>query len=205
MPNGRQHSSSQSRVIPQRTGSSCAENYKCHFQDEAQSAHWSYQQATIHPIVAYYKCQDCDAPMHQSIVIVSDDTKHDYHAMQHFINITNEHLLKEGIQISKQIHFLDGSPCQYKSKMNFADASHGELDFGFPIEKHFFGSRHGKGPCDGEIGVLKKSATSAVRSRRVIISDAFDLFNHGKETLTLPKVGADRHTHTRRTFLFVKH
>ena len=26
-----------------------AENYNCHFQDEAQSAHWSYNQATIHP------------------------------------------------------------------------------------------------------------------------------------------------------------
>ena len=105
------------------------ENYNCYFQDEAQSAHWSYQQATIHPIVAYYKCQDCDAPMHQSIVIVSDDTKHDYHAVQHFISITNEHLLEEGIQISKQIHFSDGSPCQYRSKLNFADASHGELDW----------------------------------------------------------------------------
>ncbi|KAJ8047473.1 hypothetical protein HOLleu_06479 [Holothuria leucospilota] len=31
-----------------------AENYNCHFQDEAQSAHWSYNQATVHPIVAYY-------------------------------------------------------------------------------------------------------------------------------------------------------
>ena len=115
--------------------------------------------------------------------------------MQHFVRITNEHLQDQGITIARQIHFSDGSPCQYKSKVNFADASHGQVDFGFPVEKHFFGSRHGKGPCDGEIGVLQKSA---------IISDALDLFNYGKGKLTLPKVDADRHSHTKRTFLYVK-
>ena len=181
-----------------------AENYNCHFQDEAQSAHWSYNQATIHPVVAYYRCQECNTPMHESVMIVSNDTKHDYHAVQHFVRITNEHLQDQGITIARQIHFSDGSPCQYKSKVNFADASHGQVDFGFPVEKHFFGSRHGKGPCDGEIGVLKKSAMGAVRSRQVIISDALDLFNYGKGKLTLPKVDADRHSHTKRTFLYVK-
>lgn len=33
-----------------------AENYRCTHQDEIQSAYYQYQQVTIHPIVAYYKC-----------------------------------------------------------------------------------------------------------------------------------------------------
>ena len=86
-----------------------AENYNCHFQDEAQSAHWSYNQATIHPVVAYYRGQECNTPMHESMTIVSNDTKHDYHAVQHFIRITTEHLQQQGISLSKQIHFSDGS------------------------------------------------------------------------------------------------
>ncbi|KAJ8018148.1 hypothetical protein HOLleu_44024 [Holothuria leucospilota] len=47
------------------------------------------------------------------------------------------------------------------------------------VEKHFFGSRHGKGPCDGEIGVLKRCAGNAVKSRQVIIADALISSNMG--------------------------
>ena len=41
-------------------------------------------------------------------MIVSNDTKHDYQAVQHFVRITNEHLQDQGISIAKQIHFSDG-------------------------------------------------------------------------------------------------
>ncbi|XP_033126388.1 uncharacterized protein LOC117124308, partial [Anneissia japonica] len=71
------------------------QNYNCHFQDEAQSAHWSYEQATIHPIVAYYRCPQCEQPMHESCIFISEDRKHDYHAVQHFITITNQHLVDQ--------------------------------------------------------------------------------------------------------------
>ncbi|XP_033107312.1 uncharacterized protein LOC117109171, partial [Anneissia japonica] len=61
---------------------------------------------------------------------------------------------------------------------------------------------HGKGPCDGEIGVVKKCANTAVRSRRFIIANAHDLFNFCKETLSLPK--EEDHVHMRRRFFYVK-
>lgn len=32
-----------------------AQNYRCEFQNEVQSAHWSYQQATVFPSVTYYR------------------------------------------------------------------------------------------------------------------------------------------------------
>ncbi|XP_071955998.1 uncharacterized protein [Antedon mediterranea] len=106
------------------------QNFNCHFQDEAQSAHWSYEQATIHPIVAYYKCLECGQPMHESCIFISDDRKHDYHAVQHFVNITNQHLVQQGLRINNQVQFSDGSPVQYKCKSSFSDASHGMQDFG---------------------------------------------------------------------------
>ena len=148
-----------------------AENYNCHFQDEAQSAHWSYNHATIHPVVAHYRCQECNAPMHESVMIVSNDTKHNYHAVQHFVRITNEHLIHQGISIAKQIHFSDGSPCQYKSKVNFADASHGQVDFGFPIEKHFFGRKTSNGKAHNEAWLR----TEVVMAERSVFSAAFPL------------------------------
>ena len=33
-----------------------AENFKCHFQDEAQGAHWGHAQVTLHASVASYRC-----------------------------------------------------------------------------------------------------------------------------------------------------
>jgi len=36
-----------------------AENYACVSQMEIQTAHWYHNQVTIHPIVAYYNCHQC--------------------------------------------------------------------------------------------------------------------------------------------------
>ncbi|XP_033755233.1 uncharacterized protein LOC117338131 isoform X1 [Pecten maximus] len=184
------------------------ENYACHHQDEAQGAHWHYEQVTMHPIVVYYRCQKegCDETVHESLVFITDDHKHDYHAVQHFIEKSNQYLLEEvGLDIHTEIHFSDGAPTQYKSKFNFVDMSMGQDDFGLNIEKHYFGSRHGKGPCDGEVGVLKRSATSAVK-RGEMISNAKDFFEYAKENLSLPKMTTDNsesHIHSKRIFFFV--
>lgn len=181
------------------------QNYNCHFQDEAQSAHWSYQQATIHPIVAYYHCPDdqCSEVTRESMVFISDDRSHDHKAVHHFVTLANEHISRQGVQINREIHFSDGAGSQYKNKSSFNDASYGVKDYGFPVEKHFFGSRHGKGPCDGEIGVLKKCAAVAVKGRQVIIRDAHDLFKYGQNFLSLPR-DVQEHSHAKRTFFFVR-
>ncbi|XP_062621147.1 uncharacterized protein LOC134282769 [Saccostrea cucullata] len=179
-----------------------AENYCCRHQDEAQSAHWTYEQVTIHPVVAYYKCteENCNENVRESVVFISEDHKHDYHLVQHFIAKTNEYLIQGvGLNIEKEIQFSDGAPTQYKSKYNFVDMSMCHEDFGFSVEKHFFGSRHGKGPCDGEAGVIKRSASLAVTTRGTIISNAEDFFNYSKNKLTI-----DGHSHSKRTFFFVK-
>ena len=89
--------------------------------------------------------------------------------------ITSNSLQSNGVKIDRLIQFSDCAPSQYKNKTSFTDASFSEKDFGFRTEKHFFGSRHGKGPCDREIGVLKKKARLEVLSRNVNISIAKEL------------------------------
>ena len=66
-------------------------------------------------------------------------------------------------------------------------------DFDIVSEKHFFGSRHGKGPCDREIGVLMKSITMAVASGQV---HAGTPFTACKDRLSLPK-DKEGHVHTK--------
>lgn len=183
-----------------------AENYACKSQDEAQGAHWNNRQATIHPVVASYRCEEagCSKMVTDSIFFISDDLKHCYHGVHHFRKEAIAYLEGKGIPIGKLIQFTDGAPTQYKSKVNFVDASFSLTDFGFLTEKHFFGSRHGKGPCDREIGVLKKQATLAVNAHQVEIADALGLFCFGRDNLTRPKVSEEQHVHERRNFIFVK-
>ncbi|CAG2216976.1 unnamed protein product [Mytilus edulis] len=69
-----------------------------------------------------------------------------------------------------------------------ADADASDIYKKTNIEKHFFGSRHGKGPCDGESGgVVKRSATVAVAARGCIISNALNFYLYAKKQLSVPK------------------
>ncbi|XP_070574408.1 uncharacterized protein [Ptychodera flava] len=64
--------------------------------------------------------------------------------------------------------FSDGCSSQYKSRTPFADVSFAEKDVQCSIERNYFGSRHGKGPCDGEGGVIKAALSRAVKNQEFI-------------------------------------
>ena len=52
-----------------------AENYGFVLQDEVQSFHWRNLQATLHPVVIYYK--ENEKRKHFSYCVISDDVEHD--------------------------------------------------------------------------------------------------------------------------------
>jgi hypothetical protein len=60
-----------------------AENYQFVVQDEIQSFHWNKTQATLHPIVVYYKTNE--ELKHESICFMSDDLVHDLDMVYHSI------------------------------------------------------------------------------------------------------------------------
>ncbi|XP_070203232.1 uncharacterized protein, partial [Littorina saxatilis] len=171
------------------------QNFTCHHQDEIQGAHWCRSEATIHPTVAYYKKEG--KVVRHSFVFISNDLKHDAHAVHHFqMKVTNK-LLSEGLSFVRKIHFSDGCASQYKGKTNIVDLSHAEEDTGILTELHYFGSRHGKGPCDAEIGVVKKSANLAIKRRAAVMSDARSMYLWAQGSLTRDS------DVSKRTFFFV--
>lgn len=196
-----------SKDVPDRWVVFCmdfAENYTCLYQDEAQSAHWSHNQVTLFSIVAYYRCPTCKMSMTESLVFITEDRHHDSHAVYTFVGKANDHLKSKNIEVERQIHYSDGAPSQFKSKTPFADVRKSSDDYGFPVEKHFFGTRHGKGPCDGEFGVVKRSVSSAVMSRNVIVRNATEFYEYAREFLSKPKdEPSDVCCHTQRSFFFV--
>ena len=186
-----------SSKIPIKTVIFCeefAENYTCRPQDAPQACHWNNSQCTIHPIVATYNCpvENC------SVIFISDDLTHDHH----FVCSSMQLLKEEGLEFDRLIHFSDGAPTQYKNRIAFVDCSYATEDLGVKSERHFFGSRHGKGPCDHEIGVIKKSVRIAVAARQDEVASPRDLSDIcKKKRLCLPSI--EGHHHTKRRFVFV--
>ena len=162
------------------------ENYTCCPQDASQGCHWTNTKCTTHPIVASYTCNKCEVEegrarptmtVTASVIIISSDLQHDKHAVQHFIGKTVQLQQQEGLQFSKVILFSDGAPTQYKNRISFADCFFAPFDFGVQTERHYFGSCHGKGPSDREIGVVKKTVNRYVKARQTNVASAEDFFS----------------------------
>lgn len=157
-----------------------AQNRNLFFQDEIKSAHFSQRQVTMHPIVIYRHGNM--GLIRESLVFLSDDIGHDHHAVEHFLQIAINHLVHDlKISVSKICIFSDGCASQYKGKGNFVDISLASI----PTERNYYGSEHGKGEGDGEIGVINKKVDQAVLGRQVIVRSAQELYEWCHSNLEL--------------------
>ena len=108
-----------------------AQNKLLIFQDEAQAAHWQHDQCTIHPVVNYYKCEKCDNKVQEDVIMISDDLKHDSHAVKVFQDRVHEHLTQtRDLIINKIDQFTDGASAQYKSIKPFTHLSNSHEMYG---------------------------------------------------------------------------
>ena len=150
-----------------------AENFLCKFQDEVQSAHWSYKQVTLFPSVLFYRCPNdgCQELRRDELAFFSDDLKKDAAMSQKFILDIMAHLKeKMGGGLKKIILVSDGCTAQFKAKLPFLYLSHTEAGAGsheVTVERVFFGSRHGKNDCDWPGGAIKRVITRDLASGSV--------------------------------------
>lgn len=139
-----------------------AENYSFVVQDAVQGFHWENSQASLHPFVVYFGGKELQS---LSICMISDCLRHDTIAVHAFL-IELISYLKIKIPGMKHIHyFSDGSAAQYKNFKNFVNLCLHEKDFGVTAEWNFFGTSHGKSPCDGIGGTAKRLAAHASLQR----------------------------------------
>lgn len=166
-----------------------AENYAFVAQDAAQAFHWNNDQASIHTAVIYTKSKG--ELVHHSIVILSDNLHHDVAAVYDFQKLMINFLKEQYSTIKKIIYVTDGAPQHYKNKYQFANLLKHEADFGIPAQWHFHATAHGKGPCDGIGGNLKRQAARASLQRSSAtepILDAQRLYEWAKTNLPLTNV-----------------
>lgn len=161
-----------------------SENYSFVLQDEVQGFHWNNLQATIHPIVVYYKEENNFK--HKSIVVISECLTHDTVAVHLFQKKLIQFLKESFNEMPKKIfYFSDGCAAQYKNKKNFINLCHHNKDFGIDAEWHFFATSHGKGPSDGLGGTVKRLASKASLRRPYTdqILTSFQLYSWCKENI----------------------
>jgi len=146
-----------------------AENYSFVVQDAAQSFHWNNLQATLHPFVCYYTSEpdvnNITTLKHVSFVVISENSSHDTIAVHLFQKVLINFLSKKITTPQKMIYFSDGCAAQYKNRKNFVNLCNHGADFGMSAEWHFFATSHGKGPCDGVGGTVKRMAARASLQR----------------------------------------
>lgn len=136
-----------------------AENYAFVVQNAASGFHWNNDQATIYTVVIYYKIDK--QLTHKSLVIVSDCLSHDAIAVHLYSEITIDWINFLSSNAKKIYFFSDGALQQYKNYKNFVNLSKYEQAYKVKVEWNFFATTHGKGPCDGLGGTVKRMAARA--------------------------------------------
>ena len=158
-----------------------AENYSFVVQDAVQGHHWDNSQATLHPFAVYHN--DSGKVKCLSMCVISDCLRHDTTTVHAFVSNVLAHLKKELPNITKVIYFSDGAASQYKNYKNFSNVCNHENDHGLKAEWHFFATSHGKSPCDGIGGTVKRLVARASLQATVDnhILTARDMFKWSEE------------------------
>ena len=136
-----------------------AENYSYVIQHEIQGYHWNNKYCTVHPCVCYFKVKNANGDLetrHQSYCFLSEEVVHNV-PMVHAFQTRLMSLLKDKVEgFSSVEYFTDGCAEQYKNYKSFSNIVYHEEDHGVPCEWTFFATSHGKSPCDGLGGSVKR-------------------------------------------------
>jgi len=161
-----------------------AENYKFVVQDEVQGFHWNNLQCSLHPVVIYYK--ENSLLKHISYCVLSDDLNHDVSFVYQVQKVVLSHLKVNCPFINNVEYFSDGCGGQYKNRKSFLNLCKHQDDFNMSAVWNFFATSHGKQPCDGIGGTVKRlvAKASLQHSQNDHILDHKSMFEFCKSNIT---------------------
>lgn len=136
-----------------------AENYAYAVQDASQGFHFNNDQATVFPVMYYYR--EGEEVKHQSSIFISDSRKHDT-ASVYTVQTQLIPMIKKKIpRLKKIFYFTDGAKQHFKNKYSMINLLKHKEDFSLEAEWHFSATAHGKCVCDGLGATFKKEAYKA--------------------------------------------
>ena len=177
-----------------------AKNLNFERQREVQTAFFHRKASTLHAVVCYYKCPlKCGKTVTDEVMCISNDLVHDAHAVHVSEKKALQLLTQRGIDIQKVIQFTDNCTSQYKCYMSFAYISKCTM----PLERHYFGEGHGKGPSDASVGRTKKEVDAAIHGGLVDIQKTEDLVDYCRASLATPLPEPGTCVHFQRLFVHI--
>lgn len=159
-----------------------AENRKCSYQDEISAVFYDQNLITLHPKVVHYRDGKGNL-QHTSFVGVTEEGKHCAPTTLSFI----EKFMPEIRSLLPDlavVHYITDSPSsQYRNKTVAAIVACHPFLFDITSTWSYLESGHGKGPCDGVGGAIKKLADNSVKRGKTITSvDEFVIVLASQET-----------------------
>ena len=159
-----------------------AENYSFVVQDEVQGFHWNNLQCTLYPVIVYYK--DGDALQSVKYGVMYDDNNHDVGMVY---QVKKEIIIDLKLRfpyLSLVTYFSDGCAGQYKNCKHLYNLCHHKPDYNIDAKWVFFATSHGKQPCDGIGGTVKRlvSNASLQRINNSQILNPHDMIQYCKKT-----------------------
>lgn len=180
-----QHLNLLKEKMPPKTEITCqmdySENFACTHQDEISQAFYDRNQISIHPMVVHYK-EDEGRLQHQSYVGISEVKSHTAPTTFAFLRKLVP-LVKDLLPQIEIIHYITDSPTsQYRNKSVVKIvANHAVFFPSVTCTWDYLESGHGKGPCDGVGGAIKRYAENAVKKGH-LISNAVEFYNWALES-----------------------
>ena len=110
---------------------------------------------TLHPVVSYMKSPDGEI-IHTSRVFVSDELGHNATTVYTITKKLVADMKKTSPNLSHIHYYTDGPTSQYRNKTIFYIVSNHMNLFSVVASWNYFEAGHGKGPCDGVGGTVKK-------------------------------------------------
>ena len=119
----------------------------------------------------------------KSFCIVSEDLLHDVSFVHEVQRIITTWIQIHLSHIDTITYFSDGCAQQYKNYKNFINLSCHGNDFGIAAKWAFFATSHGKSPCDGVGGTIKRLVKRASLQKRPSILTVFDLIRYCRSNI----------------------
>ena len=178
-----------------------AMNFRNWYQDEVQSAYWTGTQMTIHATINFFRCtrSNCNEIVTLALVHLTDDNDHDSFLSRVAQNMTFQYLVNAGVPLDLSIQFCDNCASQYKSRRPFAELARCAL----AIICVYFGEKHGKSHADALFGRLKSWMSYHIKTRNVIVKNAYDFFTYCKDHFQTPYL-PDTCQHYRVEFEYIR-
>jgi len=163
------------------------QNYACLVQNAAQSSFFDQTQVTVHASVIYYREEDDGDLKHKSFVHASPVNTHNS-AMVYAIldKLWTEDFAEEKERLGLHtVHYYSDSPfSQYRNKWMFHFVSKHQERYGMKATWDYFETGHGKGPCDGVGGSIKRLADDA-QKMGYRIQDAEDFVGWAQQSTSV--------------------